>query len=227
MTAMKTRSVKIWDLPTRLFHWVLVAGIAFMWFSAEISDTLMDRHAQVGQFLLALILFRIIWGFVGSESSRFTSFVRSPLAALKYARTLPTRKPSWHAGHNPAGGWMVVVLLTVILVQAVSGLFTSDDILVEGPLYAVVSEEVSDFMISIHHLAFNVLVALMALHVLVIIFYKLFKRTNLIPAMVKGSATWPENEPVPAALSFRSFWLAAVIFVACYAAVYFGIRALG
>lgn len=223
---MKTQAVKIWDLPTRLFHWLLVAGIAFMWFSAEISDTLMDRHAQVGEFLLALILFRIIWGFVGSESSRFSSFVRSPFAALNYAKTLLSRRSSWHAGHNPAGGWMVVALLTVVLVQATSGLFVSDDILVEGPLYAVVSEGVSDFMISVHHLAFNLLTGLMVLHVAVIIFYRFFKKTNLIPAMLRGSAPWPQDKPVPAALTFRSGWLAMVIFSACYAVVYFGIRAL-
>ncbi|PIE42614.1 MAG: cytochrome B [Gammaproteobacteria bacterium] len=224
---MKTQQVRIWDLPTRFFHWTLVVGIIFMWFSAEMSDNLMERHAQVGEFLLSLLLFRVIWGLVGSESSRFTSFIRSPGAVLRYARTLFSRQSSWHAGHNPAGGWMVLVLLTVVLLQAVSGLFASDDIMVEGPLYALVSEDVADVMISIHHLLFNILSVLIALHVAVIVYYRLFKKTDLVPAMVTGSAPWPEHEPVPAPLSFRSSGLAAVIFAACYAAVYFGIRALG
>jgi cytochrome b len=223
---MKTHQVKIWDLPTRLFHWVLVAGIAFMWFSAEISDTLMDRHAQVGEFLLALILFRIIWGIIGSETARFGTFIKSPAAAVRYAKTLFSRQPSWHAGHNPAGGWMVVAMVGLVLLQALSGLFTSDDIMTEGPLYALVSEDVSDLMIRIHHLSFNILTGLIVLHVVVIVYYKLFKKTNLIPAMVKGDASWPESEPVPAALKFRSVWLALVIFAACYGAVYFGLRAL-
>lgn len=197
-----------------------------MWFSADISDTLMDRHVQVGEFLLALVLFRIIWGFVGSESSRFGSFLKSPAAALRYAKTLFSRQSSWHAGHNAAGGWMVMALLALVLVQAGSGLFASDDIMTEGPLYELVSGEIADWMGSIHHQAFDILVGLIALHVLVIIYYKLFKKTHLTEAMVKGSAPWPEAEPVPAALKFRSAWWALLIFAACYGGVYFGIRAL-
>ena len=131
---MNNKSVKIWDLPTRLFHWSLVAGILFMWFSAEISDSLMDWHMRVGEFLIALILFRIIWGVIGSDSARFSSLLRSPIATLRYAQTLPSRKPSWHAGHNPLGGWMVIALLLLVLLQASSGLFITDDILLEGPL---------------------------------------------------------------------------------------------
>ncbi|MEZ5534025.1 MAG: cytochrome b/b6 domain-containing protein [Thiolinea sp.] len=221
---MKTHLVKIWDLPTRLFHWILVAGIAFMWFSAEVSDTLMDWHARVGEFLLALVLFRIIWGFVGSESARFISFVRSPATAINYAKTLTSRKPSWHAGHNPAGGWMVIALLGLLLVQGITGLFTSDDILVEGPLYALVPESVSDVMISIHHLAFNILLLLIVFHIAVIAYYKIVKQTNLVPAMIKGSAEWPEGHTPERALQFRSPWLGLILWAACYAIVHFGLK---
>lgn len=223
---MKTHPVKIWDLPTRIFHWVLVAGIFFMWYSTEISDSLMDRHAQVGEFLLALILFRIIWGFVGSESSRFTSFLKSPKRAVNYAKTIFSRKPSWHAGHNPLGGWMVIALLLAVLGQASTGLFTSDDIMIEGPLYAIAPSGLVDFMSGIHHWLFNVLIGLIVVHVASILYYRIFKRTNLISAMVKGDAPWPENEPLSAALKFRSAWLALVIFAACYGGVHFGLRAL-
>ena len=223
---MKTHPVKIWDLPTRIFHWVLVAGIAFMWFSAEISDSLMDRHVQVGEFLLALVLFRIIWGLVGSESARFGAFLASPANTINYAKTLLSRRPSWHTGHNPMGGWMVFALLLVVLGQAVSGLFMTDDIMTEGPFYELASADVADLMASAHHLLFDVLVALIVLHVAAILFYLIVKRTNLIPAMVKGSAQWPENESVASALKFRSAWLALVIFAACYAGVHYGIRAL-
>nr|CAA6816340.1 MAG: Cytochrome B [uncultured Thiotrichaceae bacterium] len=223
---MKTHPVKIWDLPTRIFHWVLVAGIAFMWFSAEISDSLMDRHVQVGEFLLALILFRIIWGFVGSESSRFGVFLKSPGNAIQYAKTIFSRKPSWHAGHNPLGGWMVVALLLTVLGQASSGLFTSDDIMTEGPLYAWASSDLSDWMSSIHHWLFDVLIGLIVAHVGAILFYRIFKRTDLISAMVKGDAPWPEDEPVSTELKFRSAWLALVVFAGCYGGVYYGLRAL-
>lgn len=222
---MKTHPVKIWDLPTRLFHWVLVAGIVFMWFSAEISDSLMDRHAQVGEFLLALILFRIIWGLAGSESARFGMFLTSPSGTIRYAKTLFSRKPSWHAGHNPLGGWMVVALLLAVLVQGLTGLFATDDIMTEGPLSKLVSSDTADWLTGIHHSSFDVLLALIVLHVAAILYYRIFKRTNLISAMVKGNAPWPEDQPVSIALKFRSAWLALVIFAACYGGVYFGLRA--
>ncbi|MGB0849112.1 MAG: cytochrome b/b6 domain-containing protein [Thiolinea sp.] len=223
---MTTKTIKIWDIPTRLFHWTLVAGIGFMWFSAEISDSLMERHMQVGEFLLALILFRIIWGFVGSESARFTAFLRSPVSVLQYAKTLPNKKPSWHAGHNPLGGWMVVVLLLIVLLQAGSGLFITDDVLAEGPLYALVSGDLADQLLSMHHILFNVLTGLIVLHITAIIFYWAVKRTNLIKAMLGGRARIPATEAHSDLqdVNARSPWLGLLIFAVCYATVHFGLR---
>lgn len=224
---MNTKTVKIWDLPTRLFHWALVAGILFMWFSAEISDSLMDWHMRVGEFLIALILFRVIWGFMGSDSARFTSFLRSPIATLQYAKTLPNRKPSWHVGHNPLGGWMVIALLLLALLQASSGLFITDDILLEGPLYGLVSGDTSEWLYDMHHTLFDILTVLIFLHISAIVFYWLFKRTNLVRAMLGGSAKLPaataENEDL-SDVRMRSPLLGLVIFVVCYAGVHFGLR---
>lgn len=197
-----------------------------MWFSAEISDSLMDWHMRVGELLIALIVFRLIWGFMGSESARFTSFLRSPSAVLQYAKTLPSRKPSWHTGHNPLGGWMVIALLLLVLLQASSGLFITDDVLLEGPLYTFVSSEIADWLYGMHHTLFNVLTALIGLHIAAIAFYGWFKRTNLLKAMLRGRAEMPatpENKRLHD-IKPRSPWLGLVVFAACYATVYFGLR---
>ena len=220
----KTIPVKIWDVPTRLFHWTLAVGMGFMWFSAEMGGFWMDWHMQVGIFMLALVLFRIVWGLIGSETSRFTSFLSSPKAALQHLHELKQPKEAYHAGHNPLGAWMVVFLLAGLLVQGGTGLFASDDIMVEAPLYGLVSESLSSKLTGIHHLVFNLLLLAAAVHIFAVIFYKLRKRTNLIKAMVAGSADWPAHEPAPTALKFASPWLALVVVVVCYALVLLGLE---
>ena len=217
-------SVRIWDLPTRVFHWALVAGMGFMWFSAEVSDSLLDWHMRVGEFLLALVLFRLLWGVVGSDTARFSQFIRSPGQALSYLKILPSRQPSWHPGHNPLGGWMVVAVLLLVLVQAVSGLFISDDILSEGPLYPLVSEAWADRMASVHHQAFDLLLVLIGVHIAAILYYLGFKRTNLLRAMLTGHAHWPQHTPMQARLTFRHGGLGLLLFAGCYVVVYFGVQ---
>lgn len=222
--ASVTTSVKIWDLPTRVFHWTLVFGIGFSWLSAELGGLWMDWHMQAGILMLALIIFRIIWGFVGSETSRFSSFIKSPARAIHHWQELKDRGTAYYAGHNPLGAWMVVFLLVGVLLQAISGLFVSDDILVEGPLYGLVTESTAGALTSFHHLWFNILLLAALIHILTIGFYKIRKRTNLIKAMVAGSADWPvEQQPIPDHLSFKSPWLALSIFIIVYAVVHFGL----
>lgn len=220
-----TTPVKIWDLPTRVFHWTLVLGLGFMWLSAELGGLWMEWHTKAGLFMLALIIFRIIWGLVGSETDRFTSFIKSPATAMHHAKELKEEETAYYAGHNPLGAWMVVALLGGVLIQAISGLFVSDDILVEGPLYGLVSESTSKTMTSLHHLLFNILLLAAVVHILTIGFYKIRKRTNLIKAMISGSADWPvDQQPIPTHLSFKSPWLALSIFIVCYGLVYFGLQ---
>lgn len=227
MNSMPTTSVKIWDLPTRLFHWTLVLGMGFMWLSAELGGLWMDWHLSVGIFMLALIIFRIIWGFVGSDTDRFTLFVHAPAKAIQHIKELKAGGTAYYAGHNPLGAWMVVFLLVGVLLQALSGLFVSDDILVEGPLYGLVSESTAGAMTSFHHLWFNILLLAALVHILTIGFYKIRKQTNLIKAMVSGSADWPlAQQPIPDPLSFKSPWLALSIFIVVYGAVYFGLNFL-
>ncbi|MCB1637527.1 MAG: cytochrome b/b6 domain-containing protein, partial [Thiothrix sp.] len=174
-------------------------------------------------FLLALVLFRIVWGLMGSDTARFSRFVKSPVHALGHLKELGSRAPAWHVGHNPLGAWMVVALLLTVLVQAVTGLFASDDIMVEGPLYGLVSSAFSGRMTGLHHQVFNLLLLLVVLHVAAVLFYRFYKGTNLIRAMVTGNAEGAQGE----APALRSGWLGLGVFLACYGVVWGTLAWLG
>lgn len=223
---MQTKSVRIWDLPTRLFHWLLVLGVGFSWFSAETGGNWMVWHERTGMFLLALVLFRVIWGFVGSDTARFGSFLRSPIQALKHLRELGSKATAFHVGHNPLGAWMVVALLAALLAQGVTGLFATDDIMTEGPLIGLVSGKTAELLTTIHHLTFNIILLLVAAHVAAVMFYRFYKRTNLIKAMVLGSADWPVEQLQPTTLVFKPAWVGLLLFGLLYAGVHFGIEFL-
>jgi cytochrome b len=179
-------SVSVWDLPVRLFHWLLVISIAVSWATAE--SGLMRVHFLCGYTILTLLLFRLGWGIVGSYPARFATFVRGPRAALEHLRELrlpPDRVPPI-LGHNPLGGWMVVTLLLVLLVQAGSGLFTSDDIMVDGPFVELVPAGVVKTLSTTHRLLFKLIFVLAAAHVAVVAAYLLVRRENLIRPMITG-----------------------------------------
>ncbi len=219
---MNTTPVRLWDVPTRMFHWLLAGGIAFSWFSVEVGGNWMEWHERSGIFLLSLILFRIVWGFVGSETSRFAHFIRSPAAALAYlkaAKTQPKGTSAYYAGHNPMGAWMVVALLGIIGLQGVTGLFATDDIATEGPLVGLISSDTAELLTTIHHWLFNMVLAFVVLHIAAVVFYRVAKRTNLIKAMVVGFADWPASQPQPAPFKFQSAWLGLAVFVVCYGTV--------
>jgi cytochrome b len=181
--------VRVWDPYVRAFHWLLVLGIAGSWISGE--NGWMDLHYQIGLGVGWLVLFRILWGFAGSRTARFSHFLKGPAAVFGYVRTIAARKPSFAFGHNPGGGLMVIVLLLAILAQASSGLFNTDDILFEGPFYASAPDAVTRFAGFAHGWLFNVLMALIVLHVVVIALYFVWKRENLLRAMVTGRALLP------------------------------------
>ena len=115
-------AVKVWDAPVRLFHWLLVLLFAFMYFSGTVKGDWLEWHMRSGYAILALVLFRILWGFAGSTYARFSNFLAGPSACLQFAKKLLTRAPAASAGHNPLGGWMVLVLLLALLVQTGTGL---------------------------------------------------------------------------------------------------------
>jgi cytochrome b len=187
--------MRVWDAPTRLFHWAIVLLIAFSYVSIHRGWT--EYHFLSGYTVLALLLFRIAWGFVGSQTSRFGSFLRSPVEGLRHLAHFHRREPDTEIGHNAAGGWMVLALLAAIAVQAGTGLFSNDDILSEGPLAHLVPKALSDRISGWHAFSFNVLLGLMALHVLVVLLYALVKRHDLVRPMLTGRKRLPATMQQP------------------------------
>jgi len=169
----------IWDLPIRLFHWVLVGLIAFSWWSAEYHYD--DVHIWLGIAVLTLLIFRILWGFFGSSTARFANFIRGPRAVFGYLRG------EWRGiGHNPLGALSVVALLGLVSLQVGLGLIASDeDGLMQGPLVNLVSMGVSDTATELHEELFNVLLALIGLHIAAILYYR-FKGKMLVSPMITG-----------------------------------------
>lgn len=214
--------IKVWDLPTRLFHWTLVALMIAQWLSAETSST-MTYHVWGGYAVLTLVLFRLIWGFVGSETARFSHFVRGPGAALEYVRALLRGETPLHLGHNPMGGWSILAMLALLLIQAGTGLFANDDIALEGPLYSWVSKETSDWLTTIHRLNFNLLLAMIAVHLSAVLFYLLVKGENLIHPMLSGHKRLAP-ELIGAAPRMVSPWLGLAVLAAVGIAVWLLVR---
>lgn len=178
-------AVRVWDLPVRLFHWLIVALFAFSWWSGENHD--MDRHRWSGYAVLALLMFRIYWGFAGERTARFAAFLRGPGAVLAYARSLAQRPYVAGQGHNPIGGWSVMLMLAALTVQVCAGLFAVDvDGLESGPLSDYVSFETGRSAAKIHHLVFNIALAVVVVHIAAIVVYRLVLKTDLITPMITG-----------------------------------------
>lgn len=176
--------VRVWDIPTRLFHWSIVCLIAFSWYTADRG--LMQWHLWSGSILLALILFRIVWGFVGSTTARFGDFLRAPSAVVGYFKAMMSGNRQHHAGHNPAGGWMVALFMAILLSQAVTGMLGNDGVKFQGPLALWVSSDFSDRMTELHGLQFNVILLLIWAHLVAVFFYWFVQGENLVKPMVTG-----------------------------------------
>ena len=183
--------VPMWDLPVRLFHWAFVVFFTISWVAGQMHKR--DLHYQSGMVLLGLVIFRLLWGLVGSPTARFSRFIRSPGAAFRYLRHAAERLPSYSFGHNAAGGLMVAAMIVLVGLQAVSGMSSTDDILFEGPLYGRWPNWLGSILEKIHEPLAIVLLALALLHVLVIILYRWFKRENLVRAMIVGRARLPRS----------------------------------
>lgn len=186
------RRVKVWDLPIRLFHWLLVIGIFAMWLTADVLDRL-SLHMAIGYALIGLIVFRLVWGFIGSDTARFAQFIRGPGAIIGYFRK---PKGTVVLGHNPLGALSVVALLLVIMVQLGTGLFANDQIYSEGPLSDYVSERTQDLLTYIHEINFYVLLGLIGLHLAAIAFYQFKKHEPLVRAMITGQRELKADETV-------------------------------
>lgn len=207
------REIVVWDGATRAFHWLLVVALVALYVTGKIGGNAMEWHQRIGYVALGLVGFRIIWGFVGSETSRFTHFVRGPRAIREYL----TGNWPVAAGHNPLGAISVLVLLASVLFQAVSGLFANDDILLEGPYASVVSKDLSDAITRLHHGNANLLLGLTILHVIVIGFH-LARGNNLIRPMLTGRRAIAEAQPALASTG-KAILLAAVVAAVTWAVV--------
>jgi cytochrome b len=198
----------VWDLPVRLGHWLLVGLLAFSWFSGETRR--IELHRWSGYAVLAVLVFRIYWGFVGSSTARFAGFVKGPRETLRYARRVFSRDLPTKAGHNPLGALSVLALLAVLVAQAVTGLFAVDvDGLESGPLSDRVSFELGRTFANWHALSFRTLQALVAVHLSAIAFYALVKGANLVGPMVSGRAPRGAMAPVGPARALLGLALAA------------------
>lgn len=213
----------VWDLPVRLFHWTVVILIAISWITAQIGGVAMIYHMWSGYAILTLALFRLLWGFWGGAHARFGDFVRGPGAAFRYVRGLIKGETQYYRGHNPVGGWMVILLLLLLLIQAGVGLFANDDIFIEGPLYPWVSKATSDFLTKIHKLNSDVLLIAIGLHIAAALFYLLVKRENLIWPMVTGYKELPSALPSQENYT-ASLWLAVILLSAVAGGVYLLVR---
>ena len=209
MTSAAGARQPVWDLPIRLFHWLLATLIGFSWWSIENHHT--DWHIWSGFFILVLLLFRVLWGVFGSSTARFASFIRGPRTVLAYVRS----GAGWRsAGHTPLGALSVVAMLLAIAVQVGLGLISTDeDGLNQGPLAGLVSLDASEAARDIHELWFNVVLALIVLHVAAIAYYRVRGR-RLVGAMVTGRAAL---EPDVAPMRPAKWWAAMLCFVAAFA----------
>jgi cytochrome b len=176
--------IRVWDAPTRLFHWSIVALVFVSWLSAD--QGYMSVHLWSGLSLLALLLFRLGWGLMGSTTSRFGDFLHRPQKILAYLRSEARGGRMLHAGHNPAGGLMVMILLAVLLAQVTSGLFANDGLKFAGPLALLVSDDASDRLTRIHGIIFDIILLLVWLHVVAVGFHHFVKGDNLVAPMVSG-----------------------------------------
>lgn len=206
--------MRIWDLPTRLFHWVLVVLIFTSWLSERLDW--MRVHVMTGLTILSLLLFRLLWGFIGSDTARFSHFLKSPLAALRHLAHVARREPDREVGHNAAGGWMVIVFLALLAVQIGTGLCANDDVLTEGPFAELVGKQRSDWLTHVHGVTFTLIEIAIALHVLAIVAYRVLKGQNLVLPMVTGKKRLPGATRAPRMMHPI---LALVVYLVCVLAV--------
>lgn len=204
-----TREIRIWDLPTRLFHWLLALLIAIAIITVKIGGDMMVWHGRCGQFILALLAFRLAWGFIGSTYARFAHFLHGPGAVMEYLRG------RWRgAGHNPLGALAVFALLLITLFQSLSGLSANDDASYKGPLYRAVSSTVSDQLSTWHRQAEWYIYALVALHIAAVLYYTLVRKNNLIRPMVNGKKTVNTEDQAEAATGGGTIALTVALAIA-------------
>jgi len=200
---------QVWDLPLRLFHWALVTAFIGAYATNRMGVNYFKYHLWCGYTVIVLVAFRIVWGVVGTYHARFINFVRGPLTSLRYGWQSLRGVEQPHAGHNPLGAWMVLLLLLTLFVQAFTGLFGDDQINL-GPLYGYVSAETSSVFTTLHRQLFYWIAGAAVIHILAVIAHLIFKKENLVRAMITGQKP---THSVSEAQSIRTsrIWLAILL----------------
>lgn len=183
--------IKVWDLPLRLFHWLLAASVLSVIVTGELGGNLIDWHGRIGVLVLGLLIFRLIWGFIGSTHARFASFFPTPSKIAAYL------KGQWQGiGHNPLGALSAIALLGVLAALVGTGLFANDDIAFQGPLYSLIDKSLSDKLSSLHAVSFDALIVLLPMHLAAIVYYARVKKHNLVGPMLTGKKIVPKEHAV-------------------------------
>jgi len=210
-------TLRIWDIWIRTFHWAFAGAVLFLLLSGETGFQFFEWHKRIGELVLLLLLFRFIWGFVGSSNARLLSLVKHPREAVSHLLHLIKGQVPQERGHNAAGGWAVVIMLLLVSFQAISGLFIADeDELIEGTFYGLLDSSLSEELLHLHHLNAQLLMLLVGIHVLMILIYWLRARQNLLMPMITGKFRSTTELP---AVKFESNARGLVIFVLCFALI--------
>ena len=204
---MDQQTQTIWDFPVRICHWLIVLLVGAQWITAELLDDAMQWHAWFGYGMLGVVVFRLVWGFIGTRYAKFGQFLASPSTVWHYVTATLKGNAPVYTGHNPLGGWMALLLLLLLLVQSITGLFMTDDIFFTAPYYSAVSSDIQALMNTLHHQAFTILQWAVLLHVIAALVYVFVKRQPLIKAMFTG------KKPTSDAGITHNYWLRLAISV--------------
>jgi cytochrome b len=191
------RVVLVWDIPVRVFHWLIVALVGAAYATWRLNW--MAWHGWIGYAILTLLLFRLLWGFFGGETARFSRFLSAPPTVLRHLKHWFRRELDHQVGHNPAGGWMVVLLLALLLAETLTGVYVANDVVDEGPLTEIVPARAADAIAAAHAIVWDALLAAIVLHVLAIAGFAAIKRQNLLRPMVTGTKVLPASVARPRA----------------------------
>lgn len=204
---------RVWDLPVRIVHWLLVVGIAGSYVTHKLGVTYFRYHLWFGYLVVVLATFRVLWGFVGTRHARFASFLRGPRATGAYLLAMLRGVAPATPGHNPIGAWMVLFLLLALVAQGVTGLFANDEIFNTGPLYGYISDALSLRLTSWHRRLFDWILVAVVLHILAVVGHRLLAGHDLIGPMFSGkkpASLVAEHE----AISSSRLWLATLLLAA-------------
>lgn len=226
-TGSTATRVRAWDLPTRLFHWLLVLLFMAAYFTRKNSDNL-AWHKWTGYAILVLIVFRILWGFAGSSTARFSSFAYGPSTSLRYAFDFLLRRPRRFLGHNPLGGLVVFVILGLVAAQGVLGLFSYDDhdSIDGGPLSGRIGEGLMVSLTAWHIWLFYILLYVIIAHIAANLLYLVWKGENLVGPMITGRKRPADFEDEPSA-QIAPLWRALVCLALAAVIVFGGIMLAG